>query len=314
MKSRTRSNDCVFGACSDTRRTIQRSIRSRFPNTFSGASASAPSRCSSALMCALKSALKRSARTSSRTYGAIATLSSPSANANCSSRRTSNLTGFFGSFFILDSFSSFGASAAPDADATAAGGAAPAAPFDARTAPPRAVVGRVGADLIGDTDGDGFSDGFRELGAEEPTTMPPFSTCATTAFFNAPGASESLQSADVSFDPTRLITSSRSFPPAVRAAVALSPRPTEASTTTELRSTSFPASAARAFNDQTNASDLPSPLIFPDASSIVVATYGKVLFKPAADAHESSAPAAAVRTEDLLSPNCFVMSLTRPWP
>ena len=61
VKSNTLSRDCVLGACSHSRSTTHRSVRSRVPSTASGLSLSAASRCSTAWMCALKSFPKRSA-------------------------------------------------------------------------------------------------------------------------------------------------------------------------------------------------------------------------------------------------------------
>ena len=151
-------------------------------------------------MCALKS-LKSIACTSPRTNDAIAALSSSSASLSCSSRGTSNLTGFFGSFRSRDSFSSFAAKTGPaassdtDADVTDARIApdrearseeSPVA--DART-PPLAVsaplpFARAPAIFTGDAEGEGFA----EDGADAGATAPPLSTCAAAAVLSVAGA------------------------------------------------------------------------------------------------------------------------------
>ena len=238
-------------------------------------------------MCALKS-LKSIACTSPRTNDIIAALSSSSASLSCSSRGTSNLTGFFGIFRSRDSFSSFtaktGPAASSDVDADVAD--ARSAPdrearseespvADART-PPLAVSAPFPFARVlfnGDVDGDGFA----EDGAEDGATAPPLSTCAAAAVLSVAGALILWHIASAVLDPTRRVTSSITFPPAARACDLISAKPAAAAATACARSTSpatpsSPAGPTSAPCTHASASALPSPLIFAVSSTILSAT------------------------------------------
>ena len=243
-----------------------------------------------------------------------------------SSRKPSNLTGFLGIFLSRASFSAPSAmSTGPEARLDAGGGRddadarTPAPTRDARrlllAAPaPRAVAGRADRSTrTGDVDGEGLSD----PGADG-ATAPPFSTCAAAADLSAGGSEDDVTRRAAPAEPARRITSSTSFPPAALAPKFLSARPDAAAATTLARSSSVTATSSpdTAVRIQASASDLPSPLIFPEteSSTNLSAAGGRVLARPAAALHASSAPAAAARTDALLSPNCLTISGTSPWP